>query len=68
MSATSKDGLLAVCGTLLGLSTAAVGFRFVARKKQRLAIQADDAFAVISLVLYIGAVTLIGLSKSWSLA
>ncbi|GAM85365.1 hypothetical protein ANO11243_033720 [Dothideomycetidae sp. 11243] len=58
MSATSKDGLLAVCGTLLGLSTAAVGFRFVARKKQRLAIQADDAFAVISLVSVINDATI----------
>jgi hypothetical protein len=50
MSSQSKDGLLAVCGSLLGLSTIAVGLRFYARKKTHLPIKADDMLAVASLV------------------
>ncbi|GAM87013.1 hypothetical protein ANO11243_050340 [Dothideomycetidae sp. 11243] len=56
MSASSKRGLLAVMGTLTALSTIAVGLRLVARKKQRLPFKADDAFAVLALLMFIGAV------------
>lgn len=50
MSAQSKDGILAVCGSLLGLSAIAVGLRLYARKKQTAPFKADDALAVAALV------------------
>ncbi|CAG8957410.1 hypothetical protein HYFRA_00011391 [Hymenoscyphus fraxineus] len=55
MSDQSKEGLLAVCGSLLGLSAIAVGLRLYTRKKQSAPFLADDAFAVAGLVTYIGA-------------
>jgi len=48
MSAQSKDGLLAVLGSMIGLTTIAVGLRLFARKHQHLPFQADDLFANIS--------------------
>ncbi|KAF2151498.1 hypothetical protein K461DRAFT_174154 [Myriangium duriaei CBS 260.36] len=56
MSAVSRAGLLAVCGSLLGLSTIIVGLRFFSRRKQRLPIKLDDVFAAVALVLYLVAV------------
>ena len=50
MSDQSKNGLLAVCGSLMGLSGIAVGLRLYARKQQRVAFLADDALAVGALV------------------
>ncbi|GAM91100.1 hypothetical protein ANO11243_091470 [Dothideomycetidae sp. 11243] len=49
MSYHSRDGLLAVTGSLLGLSTITVGLRFVARRHQRLPIKVDDVMAVVAL-------------------
>lgn len=50
MSSSSKEGILGVCGSLLGLATIAVGLRFYARKKTHMPIMADDILAVASLV------------------
>ncbi|KAM0817959.1 hypothetical protein AB5N19_03766 [Seiridium cardinale] len=58
MSSESKEGLLAVCGSLMGLSTAAVGLRFLARKKTGTPVMADDMLAVGSLFTFIGAATI----------
>lgn len=50
MSSNSKEGILGVCGSLLGLTAIAVGLRFHARKKTRMPIMADDILAVASWV------------------
>lgn len=50
MSASSKEGLLALCGSLLGLSTVAVGLRVYGRRQQELPIKADDWTALGGLV------------------
>lgn len=50
MSSESKDGILAVSGSLLGLSTLVVGLRLCARKQQNAKLMTDDALAVLSLV------------------
>ena len=42
MSASSKEGLIAVCGTFTGLSIISVGLRFHARRVQKLPLKADD--------------------------
>ncbi|KUI67586.1 hypothetical protein VM1G_02813 [Cytospora mali] len=55
MSYQSKKGLLAVCGSLLGLSGIAVGLRLHARKQQRAAFMTDDVLAISSLGAYTGA-------------
>lgn len=58
MSYHSRDGLLAVTGSLLGLSTITVGLRFVARRHQRLPIKVDDVMAVVALGFYIATATI----------
>lgn len=55
MSDQSKNGLLAVCGSLVGLSGIVVGLRLYARKQQRVAFMTDDALAISSLAMYTGA-------------
>lgn len=50
MSDQSKDGLIAVCSSLLGISTISVSLRLYARKKQRVALMSDDILAISSLV------------------
>jgi hypothetical protein len=50
MSASSKDGLLALSGSLMGLSTIAVGLRFWARRRYKMRVMADDVFAGLALV------------------
>lgn len=50
MSINSKGGIVAVCGSLLSLTTLAVGLRFYARKKTKLDIMVDDYLAVASWV------------------
>lgn len=50
MSSDSKDGIVGVCASLLGLTTITIGLRFYARKKSKLDIMADDYFAVASWV------------------
>ncbi|KAF3767962.1 hypothetical protein M406DRAFT_355782, partial [Cryphonectria parasitica EP155] len=54
MSSESKDGILAVSGSLLGLSTLVVGLRLCARKQQNARLMTDDALAVLSLVAFVG--------------
>lgn len=53
MSIQSKAGVEAVCGTLVTLSSIAVALRIYSRKKQKLPLRADDAFACLALVMYI---------------
>ncbi|KAI1124914.1 hypothetical protein F5Y10DRAFT_284705 [Nemania abortiva] len=55
MSDSSREGLLAVSGSLLGLSTIAVSLRFWARKRHEVGLMADDYFAALGLISYIGA-------------
>lgn len=50
MSSSSKEGILGVCGCLLGLTTIAVALRFYVRKKTHISIMADDLLAVASWV------------------
>ncbi len=50
MSDSSKDGILAVSSSLIGLSSITVGLRFWARKRHNLPIMADDWLAVAALV------------------
>ena len=50
MSTSSKEGLLAVCGTLTGLSITSVGLRFYARKLQKLPLMADDWVVIPAVV------------------
>ena len=50
MSSMSKEGLLAVCGTLTGLSVITVGLRIYVRKTQKLALKADDWIVLPALV------------------
>ncbi|KAI0909853.1 hypothetical protein F4823DRAFT_592806 [Ustulina deusta] len=54
MSDSSKDGLLALTGSLTGLSIIAVGLRFWTRRQQKLSLLADDWFAAIALISWIG--------------
>ncbi|GAM91064.1 hypothetical protein ANO11243_091110 [Dothideomycetidae sp. 11243] len=49
MSADSKAGLGAICGSLMTLSTTSVFLRLYTRKAQKFAIQADDGFACLGL-------------------
>lgn len=46
----TKDELIAVCITLMALSSIAVGLRLYSRKRQHVALMVDDALAVASLV------------------
>ncbi|KUI54531.1 hypothetical protein VP1G_01899 [Cytospora mali] len=55
MSSNSKEGFLGACGSLLGLTTIAVGLRFYARKKTHVPVMADDILAVASWITFIGA-------------
>lgn len=55
MSSQSKEGVLAVCGSLLGLSAIAVGLRFYARRKTRMPIMTDDLLTIASFVTFAGA-------------
>lgn len=50
MSASSKDGFLAMMGSLSGLSVFAIALRLFARRHQRQPIMADDYFALLSCV------------------
>lgn len=50
MSSESKEGVLAVCGSLVGLTAIAIGLRFCARKRTHMSIMADDILAVASWV------------------
>ncbi|KAI0972044.1 hypothetical protein F4678DRAFT_460874 [Xylaria arbuscula] len=54
MSDSTKDRLLALTGSLIGLSIIAVGLRFWIRKQHKLSLLADDWFAAIALISYIG--------------
>ncbi|KAK6948691.1 hypothetical protein Daesc_010461 [Daldinia eschscholtzii] len=55
MSDSSKDGTLALCGSLMGLSIIAVGLRLWARRRYHLRFMADDWTAGLALLSYIGA-------------
>ncbi|KAI1474196.1 hypothetical protein F4774DRAFT_415060 [Daldinia eschscholtzii] len=55
MSDSSKDGMLALCGSLMGLSIIAVGLRLWARRRYHLRFMADDWTAGLALLSYIGA-------------
>ncbi|OTA55904.1 hypothetical protein K449DRAFT_468729 [Hypoxylon sp. EC38] len=55
MSASSKNGTLALSGSLMGLSMIAVGLRFWARRRHKLDFMADDWIASLALLSYIGA-------------
>ncbi|KAM7196229.1 hypothetical protein V8F33_006341 [Rhypophila sp. PSN 637] len=55
MSSESKEGITALCGSLLGLTSLSVGLRFYVRKRQRAPIMLDDLCAVASLAGFIGA-------------
>ncbi|KAK8002042.1 hypothetical protein PG991_014264 [Apiospora marii] len=55
MSDTSKDGLLALCFSMMILPIIAIGLRFSARKQQRVPLMADDWTATVALVSHIGA-------------
>lgn len=50
MSDSSKTGLLALSGSMMGLTTIAVGLRFWVRRRQQLAFMADDWTAALALV------------------
>jgi len=50
MGQISANGVVAVCGAFLALTTIFVGLRLYARKRQQLYIKADDVFAIISWV------------------
>lgn len=50
MSVNSEGGIVGVCGSLLSLTTVAVGLRFYARKKTKLPIMVDEDLAVASWV------------------
>ncbi|KAI1107301.1 hypothetical protein F4804DRAFT_297454 [Jackrogersella minutella] len=55
MSDSSKEGMLALSGSLMGLSIIAVGLRFGARKRNDIGFMADDWAAGLALLSYIGA-------------
>ncbi|OTB14037.1 hypothetical protein K445DRAFT_24178 [Daldinia sp. EC12] len=55
MSDSSKDGMLALCGSLMSLSIIAVGLRLWARRRYHLRFMADDWTAGLALLSYIGA-------------
>ena len=50
MSSTSAQGLTALSGTLLGLSTIAVSLRFYARRTQKASLRSDDWIMIPCLV------------------
>lgn len=50
MSSDSRQGVLAVSGTFLGLGALSFGLRLFARKEQHMPLKADDLFAFLSLV------------------
>ena len=50
MSASSKESLLAVSGSLTGLSITFIGLRFYARRQQKLSLMADDWIVIPALV------------------
>jgi hypothetical protein len=50
MSSSSKEGLLAVCGTFTGLCTISVGLRFYGRRLQKQPLRADDWIMIPALV------------------
>ncbi|KAK8079293.1 hypothetical protein PG994_003100 [Apiospora phragmitis] len=52
MSDPSKKGVLALCGSMRGLSTIAVGLRLWARKGHKVPLMADDWTAILALVRY----------------
>ncbi|KAI2617252.1 hypothetical protein GGS26DRAFT_413541 [Hypomontagnella submonticulosa] len=66
MSDSSKDGILAASGSLMGLSTIAVGLRFWTRRRQKLRILADDWTAGLALLSYIGASICVFVSELYS--
>ncbi|GAW21901.1 hypothetical protein ANO14919_114270 [Xylariales sp. No.14919] len=53
MSDSSKDGLLALTGSLTGLSIIGLSLRLWTRRQQRLPLLADDWFAAIAFVSWI---------------
>ena len=50
MSDTSRNGLAALSGTLLGIAIATVALRFQARYRQKATLQVDDWLMVPALV------------------
>lgn len=50
MSDYSKDSVLALAGSLMGLSTIAVSMRFWARRRHKVRVMADDWIAGLALV------------------
>ena len=57
MSSTSHQGLGALGGALLGLSTIAVGLRFYARREQKVPLLSDDWMALVAWVMFVGSVS-----------
>lgn len=55
MSSDSRDGIVAVSASLIGLSTIAVALRFYARKQQKARFLADDWLVIPALITYIAA-------------
>ncbi|KAI4599347.1 hypothetical protein KJ359_001788 [Pestalotiopsis sp. 9143b] len=49
MSDSSKDGILALCGTLMALSIIAVGLRLWARRRYKVPFMADDTFVILAM-------------------
>ncbi|CAK4021223.1 Hypothetical predicted protein [Lecanosticta acicola] len=58
MSASTKEGLFAVCGSFIALSTVAVSLRAYARKSQKVPLGFDDWFALFGVITYIAAAAL----------
>ena len=57
MSSESHSGLLGLSGSLLGLTTAALGLRLYARRKQNVPLMSDDWIALASWFTFIGTVS-----------
>ncbi|KAI0116824.1 hypothetical protein F4814DRAFT_414078 [Daldinia grandis] len=55
MSDSSKESILGLSGSLMGLSTIAVSLRFWVRRRHKLHFMADDWTAGLALLSYIGA-------------
>ncbi|KAI1260708.1 hypothetical protein F5Y18DRAFT_404296 [Xylariaceae sp. FL1019] len=55
MSDSSRAGLLALSGSLLGLTSVSVSVRFWVRRQDKLRLEADDYFTVFGLLSFIGA-------------
>ncbi|KAI6083360.1 hypothetical protein F4821DRAFT_280930 [Hypoxylon rubiginosum] len=54
MSDSSKEGIYALSGTLMGLCTISVGLRFWARRRHKLRFMADDWLASFALLSFYG--------------